>query len=221
MSPKVSEEYMEERRQQILDAAVACFSRYGFYQATLEHIRLEAGLSRGAVYHYFKGKEDIIDAIRQRSADQADAIYAATSKSEDAMTRLLDLMDATFARTVSPGSVEANRLALFLWAESIVNQRIMDGQLDSYKPYLERLADDVRKAQAEGKIHPDLAPEGIARAVTGAMLGLQIQLVWEPDMNMGDAESALKAMVTGDFWRAEPLPEGHSTRTSARSTPAT
>ena len=54
MAPKVSEEHMEERRNQILDAAVATFSHKGFHQTTIEDIRLEAGLSRGAVYHYFK-----------------------------------------------------------------------------------------------------------------------------------------------------------------------
>ena len=68
MAPKVSEQYLEERRNQILDAAVATFSRNGLHQTTIEDIRLEAGLSRGAVYHYFKSKEDIIDAIRGRSA---------------------------------------------------------------------------------------------------------------------------------------------------------
>ena len=173
MAPKVSDEYLEERRQQILDAAVASFSRNGLHQTTIEDIRVEAKLSKGAVYHYFKTKEDIIDAIRQRSAGQAEAFYAATSESEDAMTRLLDLMDTAFAGLVSPRSVEANRLALFLWSESIVNQRIMDGQLDSFSPFLKRMADDVRKAQADGKINPGIAPEGIAQAVTGAMLGLQ------------------------------------------------
>ena len=60
MAPKVSEEHMEERRKQILDAAVRGFSRRGLHQTTIEDIRLEAELSRGAVYHYFKTKEDII-----------------------------------------------------------------------------------------------------------------------------------------------------------------
>ena len=81
----------------------------------------------------------------------------------------------------------------------------MDGQLESFKPYLERMVDDVRKAQEEGKINSEITPEGVARAVTGAILGLQMQLTWEPDMEMGEAERALKAMITGEFWRAAPL----------------
>ncbi len=68
MAPKVSEEHMEERRQQILDAAVRSFSRGGLHQTTIEDIRLEAGLSRGAVYHYFKSKEEVFEALMDESA---------------------------------------------------------------------------------------------------------------------------------------------------------
>ncbi len=84
MAPKVSEEYLEDRRNQILNAAVATFSRNGFHQTTIEDIRLEAGLSRGAVYHYFKTKEDIIDAIRERSARQVEAIFVRSAEADDA-----------------------------------------------------------------------------------------------------------------------------------------
>ena len=134
MAPKVSEEHMEERRQQILDAAVRSFSRGGLHQTTIEDIRLEAELSRGAVYHYFKTKEDIIDAIRERSAGQAESIYRESSDGDDGAANLMNLVEATLSVMTSPESAEANRLALFLWAESLVNPRIMDGQLPSFKP---------------------------------------------------------------------------------------
>ncbi len=128
MAPKVSEEYLEDRRNQILDAAVATFSRKGFHQTTIEDIRLEASLSRGAVYHYFKSKEDIIDGIRQRSAKQAEAVVALGTESSDIDSTLVNLVDAALSIMGSPTSVEANRLAMFLWSESLVNERIMRGQ---------------------------------------------------------------------------------------------
>jgi AcrR family transcriptional regulator len=58
--PKVLPEYLELRRQQILDAAAACFSRRGFHQTTMHDICGEAELSPGAVYRYFSSKEEII-----------------------------------------------------------------------------------------------------------------------------------------------------------------
>ena len=196
MAPKVSEEHMEERRKQILDAAVATFSRKGLHQSTIEDIRLAAGLSRGAVYHYFKTKEDIIDAIRQRSERQAEAIYAGAAEADDAESRLLSLIDATLSNMVSPRSVEANRLAMFLWAESLVNKRIMDAQLPSFKPYLDNLAEAIGQAQEVGRLNPGLDPQAAARVIAGALMGLQIQLAWEPDIEVDAPRRALISMLT-------------------------
>ena len=199
MAPKVSEEHMEERRQQILDAAVRTFSRGGLHLTTIEDIRLEAELSRGAVYHYFKSKEDIIDAIRERSASQAESFYSDSSGGDDGTATLLSLVKKTLSVMTSPESAEANRLALFLWAESLVNQRIMDGQLPSFKPYLEELARAVTNAQAEGAANPEADPQALARVVAATMLGLQIQLTWEPEMDMDAAGRGLELMLTGNL----------------------
>ena len=162
MAPKVSDEHLEDRRNQILVAAVATFSRKGFHQTTIEEIRLEAGLSRGAVYHYFKSKEDIIDGIRQRSAQQAETILAGANEDGDTELTLLSLINATVANMVSPESVEANRLAMFLWAESLVNRRVMEGQLPAFKPFLDALADAVGNAQETHIFNPSLDPQAAA-----------------------------------------------------------
>ncbi len=197
MAPKVSEEHLEDRRNQILDAAVSTFSAKGFHQSTIEDIRLEAGLSRGAVYHYFKTKEDIIDGIRNRSQQKADDIFEEVAKIEGAGSSLMNLIDATLANMVSPQSIEANRLALFLWAESLVNQRIMDGQMPAFTPYLDVLAASVEEDQATGSLDPKLDPQAAARVIVGAMIGLQIQLSWEPGLDIQASSQALKSMITG------------------------
>ena len=200
MAPKVSEEHMAERRNQILDAAVTTFSRNGFHQTTIEDIRVESGMSRGAIYHYFKSKEDIIDAIRERSSGQAEGFYDAASTSDDAATRLTDLVAATFRMMTSPSSSDANRLGVYLWAESLVNPRIMAGQLPSFSPYLEVIAADVGEMQAQGKVNPDMDRMVVARVIAATMLGLQIQLTWEPDnVDMEEASKVFDSMLSGSF----------------------
>ena len=199
MSPKVSEKHLEDRRQQILDAAVASFSRKGFHQATIEDIRLEAGLSRGAVYHYFKSKEDIIDGLRQRSADETDSIFADVAEIEDPIDNLIGLVVSTLDRMMNPASLDANRLAVFLWGESLVNRRIMEGQLSSVGAYRHKVEACVRGAQARGYINSDLEPSAIALVITAALLGLQQQLSWEPDLDMSMARRVLLAMLTSEF----------------------
>ena len=61
--PKVSEEHLEARREQILAGARRAFSKYGYDGATVARLEEETGLSRGAIFHYFASKKDIFIAL--------------------------------------------------------------------------------------------------------------------------------------------------------------
>ena len=63
--PRVSDEHLAARRQQILDAARACFLRNGFHATSMQDVIGEAGLSVGAVYRYFKSKNEHRDRHRR------------------------------------------------------------------------------------------------------------------------------------------------------------
>lgn len=60
------QERAEKRRDQVLDAAQACFQREGFHAASVNRIATEAEMSVGHVYRYFDSKEDIIVALCER-----------------------------------------------------------------------------------------------------------------------------------------------------------
>src|ERR1700743_3468381 len=61
--PKISQAKRDARQQQILDAALACFSENGFHQTGMADIVRRSGLSHGAVYLYFQSKDDLIAAL--------------------------------------------------------------------------------------------------------------------------------------------------------------
>src|SRR5271167_129120 len=61
--PKISELQRESRRDQVLEAALACFSENGFHQTGMADIVRRSGLSHGAVYLYFQSKDDLIEAL--------------------------------------------------------------------------------------------------------------------------------------------------------------
>src|SRR2546421_3407222 len=58
-TPKV----VEDRREQIIDAAMSVFSQKGFTRATNKDIAREAGITPGLIYHYFENKEALLKAI--------------------------------------------------------------------------------------------------------------------------------------------------------------
>jgi AcrR family transcriptional regulator len=53
----------DERRAQILEAALTVFARQGFHQARMDDIAQESGLSKGALYLYYKSKDAMIGAL--------------------------------------------------------------------------------------------------------------------------------------------------------------
>jgi TetR/AcrR family transcriptional regulator, transcriptional repressor of aconitase len=61
--PKVTQEHLESRRAQILEAAIRVFGQYGYDGATVARLEEATGLSRGAIYHYFDDKKDLFAAI--------------------------------------------------------------------------------------------------------------------------------------------------------------
>src|SRR3981081_3072304 len=55
-----------DRRTQILEAAMVCFAKRGFHQASMHDISAEAGISVGLIYRYFENKEAVISAMADR-----------------------------------------------------------------------------------------------------------------------------------------------------------
>jgi AcrR family transcriptional regulator len=64
--PKVTEQHRERRRDQIVDAALRCFAAKGFQRTSMADIIGESGLSAGAIYGHFEGKQQIALAVAQR-----------------------------------------------------------------------------------------------------------------------------------------------------------
>ncbi|MFC4303704.1 TetR/AcrR family transcriptional regulator [Cohnella boryungensis] len=56
----------EERRNEILDAADELFGQKGFDGTSTNDILAKVGIARGTLYHHFKSKEDIMDALIER-----------------------------------------------------------------------------------------------------------------------------------------------------------
>jgi AcrR family transcriptional regulator len=58
-TPKI----VEDRREQIVQAAMRVFARKGFMRASNKNIAAEAGITPGLIYHYFKSKEALLEAV--------------------------------------------------------------------------------------------------------------------------------------------------------------
>ena len=69
---RISKDY-DVRKQEFLDAAQKLFYEQGYDQTSVNTIIDAVGVSKGTFYHYFKSKEDLLDALAERVAMQAGA----------------------------------------------------------------------------------------------------------------------------------------------------
>jgi len=58
--------FKKEKEEAILEAALKIIKQKGFHRARMSDIAVEAGISYGLVYHYFKNKDDLFEAILNR-----------------------------------------------------------------------------------------------------------------------------------------------------------
>ena len=65
------------RKNEILDAAGILFSEKGYDNTSVTDIMNAVGIAKGTLYHHFKSKEDIMDALIKR---QTDAIFLGAKK---------------------------------------------------------------------------------------------------------------------------------------------
>lgn len=199
--PKVTEAHLKARRQQILDAASACFARQGFHQTTMQDICREAELSPGAVYRYFASKVDIIAAVCENFQQQNLAVIgAATGQSNDTLEVLDQLADSSFSMLGEPEMLETMYLIIQLWAESLRSPQIMEMSRQA-GPDLWRaaLAHLMRRARERGEIDPSLDPESIARVLVSAWQGLVLQKAFDPQVDVSRYMAVLKALYHGIF----------------------
>lgn len=191
--PKVSDAYLEQRRQHILDAAVTCFARTGFHRTSMHDIIAEAGLSPGGVYRYFASKDELISAISVESIDRVGAVVDASldrqSELADALGDALEALSST-----GPGSARV-RLAVQVWAETLRDERLAETMQAAVGRLTAALARRVVDGQRTGDFPQGIDPDATARVLLGIVQGFILQRAWDPGLRPDAYAASLAALV--------------------------
>jgi AcrR family transcriptional regulator len=115
----------QQRRTELLDAAEALIAQAGVDKLTVDAITARAGVAKGTYYLHFSTKDDVVQALRERLADEILADHEAALAEVDADAHLArldrwiadaihgrversELRDALFHRHRPPGSMHAS-----------------------------------------------------------------------------------------------------------------
>ena len=197
--PKVTKEHVEGRRMQILTAAYRCLGRKGVTRTTLKDICREAGLSMGAVYGYYRSKEDIIVALAEAFRERNLALGAPPPGSGDPVDWLCEIVRRVAA---SPDVVDSMKIDVRLWAEALDTPLLKEQILLSYEAQVKATEGLVREGQRRRGISDTLDPRAVACVVNSILAGFGLQKLWDEGF---DADSYLEA-ATAMLRKSLPAP---------------
>lgn len=97
------DEYTETTRTALLDAAAAAFTAHGFARTSVEDIVRNARLTKGALYHHFKDKTAVFEAVFRRIEESlVQRVAEASAKHTDPWARIDSGLTAFLAAALEP-----------------------------------------------------------------------------------------------------------------------
>jgi len=197
--PKVSDAHLAARRQQIIDAARACFLRNGFHNTSMQDVIAEAGLSVGAVYRYFPSKYELVTALAQQVIDQVTGAFDHLAAVDPPLPIAEIIQGAIEIAAKHTGRDGALRLAVQVWAEAMHDEKLARFVADVYNGVRARLVVLSARAVQAGELPAGTEPEDVASVIFALLPGFALQriLIGVPE------PASFQAGLTALFGRAK------------------
>jgi AcrR family transcriptional regulator len=195
--PRVSEDHLTARRDQIIDAATARFAANGFQATGMADVIAASGLSAGAVYRYFRSKDELIEAIIDRVLGQAAGRFQQLLGEDDApapaeaVAAAVDLVSTVAGR----GPVDTTRVTVQAWAEALRTPGVAAVAQRAYRTIRGYFAEVARRAQATGQLPRDADPEQVAAGMLSLVLGFLLQRLLLGDVPPGAYADGVRALL--------------------------
>lgn len=165
----------DARREEILQAAAACFRDKGYRASSVNDICARLGISPGHLYYYFKSKAEILEAILERLCERNTIEIDALADRSDAIAVI---MDGDYLIQLNRTPVEETYLdTAMLWeafaeaARGAEISRLTARHREASQSALRRL---ILKARARGELRPDIDVDLFLTILEMFITGLQL-----------------------------------------------
>ena len=176
----------EERRGQIIEAALSCFSARGFHATTMDDLVAASGLSKGSLYWHFQSKEDVFLALFDYIAHEVfGRVDEATEAGDVDVVSVLHREFALFLERFG-----AERKLLLAWVDFLSHPRGRERMAVLYSEARQKFAELIQLGVDRGELRP-LPAESVAAVLTGMLDALVLQAAIDPDFVLGDHEEAV------------------------------
>jgi TetR/AcrR family transcriptional regulator, repressor for uid operon len=195
----------QDRREQIMQAAMACFAKRGFHQASMHDISAEAGISVGLIYRYFENKDAVISAMADRHKQE---IHEMLERARQAPTLLesLEILFTAHCCENEPRVVSA--FVVDLYAEASRNPRVADLVRDVLQTAMDGLIDLMARSPEAATGPNGLTPNELAELIFAVARGMLMRDILQPPEMTAAERRARQLEVTRRLWRLLFKPEG-------------
>ena len=191
-----------ERRDQserlLLKAAAELIVERGITAATFENIGARAGYSRGLATQKFGSKQGLIEALIAQLQVRLEELLSERNFDDlPALEAVLTFVDVFLRNLDEDGE---KRAYFMLMAGSIADRSAQRGPFAQAHLNVERrLEAIVQRGQAEGSIRPEIDPDAAALMIGSLLLGLSMQLLIDPQMNLAPIRDTSLAALRQSF----------------------
>lgn len=172
---RLREQFLEARRQEILEAARSVFVAKGCDAASMQDIAKAAGVSAGNIYRYFPNKDALIVAVCDRcEADHRESFDQVAGETSSPLQALIAMGDHAF-ETFTHDHIR-DEIMLTLESALVAARHEQFGPMVREQTALvrDRLTDLVSAAQANGELDPAIEPRVLATLLLSVVSGTQL-----------------------------------------------
>ncbi len=187
-----------DRRAQILDAALVCFAKRGFHQASMHDISAEAGISVGLIYRYFENKDAVISAMADRHKTE---IHEVLERAQQAPTLLESLEILFTAHCCEDAPQLVSAFVVDLYAEASRNPHVADLVRDVLQTAMDGVTDLIARSPEAGSAADGLKPHELAELIFAVSRGMLMRDVLQPQTMTAAERRARQLEVTRRLWR--------------------
>lgn len=181
----------EETTRALVTTARALFAKNGYPNVSLAEVVAKAGVSKGALYHYFESKDDLFRAVLAEVHEEV-ARRVGQIDDPDRWTQLTE-----GCRTFLAAAIDArNQRIMLVDAPAVLGWETWR-QLDAMTS-MRHLTDLLRELMTEGTI-TDQPVEPLAHLLSGAMneAALWLAASPQPERDLDHVMTALTHLLTG------------------------
>lgn len=160
-------------KEKILQAAQRVIIKFGINGATMRGIAKEAGLSTGAIYHYYRTKEEVLYDIMDKSLSESTRITEKSKGKREEPDIIISEISENILKRFK--KISENRLQLYLSHEAMVGNEVLELKFrEKYKEWITRTEELIKilYQREDNKYN-----RAFASLLIGAIDGVVLQLM--------------------------------------------